>query len=450
MTSDQQQEQSSESRAHELALTLYHAAVAAVDPSDVTSAAVEALRIATDRRVWLYAFGKAATSMARAATATLLRSRNSIAGGVVVDQHEAAAPFPTLSVVCGDHPIPGRHSFAAAARIGDASAGRVSNDVVLVLVSGGTSSLIGAPLRGMAEADLTGLYEMLLGSGLDIHEMNAIRKRFSRWAAGRLALSLAPSAIHCLAISDVPGDELEVIGSGPCVPDPTTAGDVLDILRKARLEDRLSAEQQQYLKSVAQGTTPETPKRNHPAFAHVTARVIGSNDLALRGALERARTLGVSPEIGSEPLRGDAAEEGRRLARRLIEARGQNARVPRCLLWGGETTVTLSPGQDQRGGGRSQELALAAARELDAAGDDARGIVLLAAGTDGRDGATNAAGACVDASTWGAIARAGRDPGAALSRHESNGALASAGAHTLIPAAPTGTNVSDVAIGVIV
>jgi hydroxypyruvate reductase len=128
---------------------------------------------------------------------------------------------------------------------------------------------------------------------------------------------------------------------------------------------------------------------------------------------------------------------------------GSQASQPRCVLWGGETTVTLGAGQDPRGGGRSQELALAAARELDAAGDAARGIVLLAAGTDGRDGATNAAGARVDALTWSAIVRAGRDPDAALSRHESNGALASAGGHTLIPAAPTGTNVSDVAIGVI-
>jgi glycerate-2-kinase len=301
----------------------------------------------------------------------------------------------------------------------------------------------------MGEADLTALYEMLLGSGLDIHQMNAVRKRFSRWAAGRLALGLAPSAIHCLAISDVPGDELGVIGSGPCVPDPTRAADVIELLRKADLETRLSAEQRQYLKAVAQGTIPETPKPSHPAFAHVTARVIGSNDLALRGALEHARSLGVTPEIASEPLGGDAAAAGKRLAHQLIEARRQQPQSPRCLLWGGETTVTLSTGQDPRGGGRSQELALAAARELDAAGEDARGIVLLAAGTDGRDGATNAAGACVDSGTWSAIAHGGRDPAAALARHESNGALASAGAHTLIPAAATGTNVSDVAVGVI-
>lgn len=449
MESEQPGTQASDAKGRDLALALYHAAVAAVDPSDVTARAVEGLRIPTERRIWLYAFGKAATSMARAATTTLLRSRNSIAGGVVVDAEEAPPPFPTITAVCGDHPIPGRRSFAAAARIAEGSVGRVASDVALVLVSGGTSSLIGAPLRGMSESDLTALFEMLLGSGLEIHAMNAVRKRFSRWAAGRFALSLAPSAIHCLAISDVPGDELSIIGSGPCVPDPTTASDVLEILRKSDLEGRLSSEQRQYLKSVAQGTSPETPKPRHPAFAHVTARVIGSNDLALQGALERARTLGVAPEIGAEPLAGDAAAAGKRLARHLIEARRQQARTPRCVLWGGETTVTLSAGQDQRGGGRSQELALAAARELDAAGAEAQGIVLLAAGTDGKDGATNAAGACVDATTWGAIARAGRDPEAALARHESNGALASAGGQVLIPAAPTGTNVSDVAIGVI-
>ena len=146
--------------------------------------------------------------MAAAAVGSLLRSLHSIVGGVVVSADGGRRPIPRSLAMHGDHPIPGRNSFAAAAKIGEATLGRRGIDVAIVLMSGGASSLIGAPLRGMNEADLTLLYELLLGSGLDIAAMNAVRKRFSRWGAGRLALALAPAATHCLAISDVAGDDL--------------------------------------------------------------------------------------------------------------------------------------------------------------------------------------------------------------------------------------------------
>ena len=132
--------------------------------------------------------------MAKAAIGSLLRSLHSIVGGIVVGPEESASPYPTLVSLRGDHPLPGRHSFAAAAKIAEVTPGHRSNDTAVVLLSGGTTSLIGAPLKGMSESDLTGLYEMLLGSGLDIKEMNAVRKRFARWGAGRLALALAPAA----------------------------------------------------------------------------------------------------------------------------------------------------------------------------------------------------------------------------------------------------------------
>ena len=435
-----------------VAIELYSAAVSAVEPGRVTERAVDSLSITPNRRVWVYAFGKAAPAMAKAAVESLRRGRHEIAGGVVVGNGPEAegtpAPFATIQVCGGDHPVPGRRSFAAAARIGQVSGGRVANDVALVLVSGGTSSLIAAPLRGMAETDLSSLYEALLGSGLDIGAMNAIRKRFSRWAAGRFALALSPSTIHCLAMSDVPGDDLASIGSGPCVPDTYTAAQVLEILRGAGLDSQLSAQQLEYLRSVQRGTEPETPKPTHPAFLHVSTRIIANNALALRGALEAARKLGFAAEIAAAPLGGGPAQAGREIARRLIASRREDA-GRRCIIWGGETTVRLRPGEEARGGGRSQELALAAAQELAAAGADAQGILILAAGTDGRDGATNAAGACVDASTWDAIGAAGRDAAAALARHESNGALASAGEGTLIPAHSTGTNVTDVVIGLV-
>lgn len=279
--------------------------------------------------------------------------------------------------------------------------------------------------------------------------MNAIRKRFSRWGGGRLALALAPAATHCLAISDVAGDDLAVIGSGPCVPDSNTAADVLRILESAGLTARIPQTYREYLTSAGRGAVPETPKKSHPAFAHVTARVIGNNQIALEGVAAEARNRGLDVEAVGERLSGDAGSAGEAMARHMISLRAAGV-SNRCVVWGGETTVNIGVGSQagrSSGGGRCQELALAASRVLDAAGSDAQGITLLAAGTDGRDGATDAAGAVVDASTWSTIASAGRDPMHALAAHESYGALKLANA--LIPRRDTGTNVNDVIIGVL-
>jgi glycerate-2-kinase len=425
---------------------LFDAGVTAAAPEPVTARAVDALAIPRDRRIWLFAFGKAATAMAAGAASSLLRSRHSIAGGVVVSADDASPPYATLAAMRGDHPVPGRHSFATASKIADATAARRGNDASVVLMSGGASSLIGAPLRGMNEADLTYLYELLLGAGLDIATTNAVRKRFTRWGGGRLALALAPGATYCLAISDVAGDDLGVIGSGPCVPDPTTAADVEAALQRAGLTARIPATHRAYLASVARGTIPETPKRTHPAFAHVTARVIANTKTAVDGAAAAARGQSLDVETIAARLTGEASRAGEDIARQLLGAKRRGA-SGKCFLWGGETTVTLSgAGQKTSGGGRCQELALAAARVLHDAGAEAADIRLLAAGTDGRDGATDAAGAVVDGGTWAAIAAAGRDPAQALAAHESNGALAAAGA--LLPRRDTGTNVNDVVIAV--
>ncbi len=425
---------------------MYDAAVAAAAPGPATARAVDALAIDRSRRVWVFSFGKAAVPMAAAAVNSLLRSLHAVAGGVVVSPEGGASPYPTLVSMKGDHPIPGRASFAAAARIGDVTPGRRGNDVVIVLLSGGASSLIGAPLRGMNETDLTALYELLLGSGLDIREMNVVRKRFSRWSAGRLALALAPAATYCLAMSDVAGDDLSVIGSGPCSPDATNVDDVTALLKRANLLTRIPQTHRDYLTAVGRGTIPDTPTDAHPAFAHVTARVVGNNRSAVQGAAQQARTHGLTVSVADERLAGDAARAGAAIAQSLIDAR---AALPSggCIIWGGETTVTLAMnGGRPSGGGRCQELALAAAQALHESGDAAAGITVLAAGTDGRDGATDAAGAVVDAATWSAVAAAGRDPAQALASHESNGALH--GANALIPRRDTGTNVNDVVIGV--
>jgi hydroxypyruvate reductase len=434
-----------------LLLELYDAAVAAAAPGPATAAAVTSLQIPRDRRVWIFAIGKAAHPMARAACTSLLNSLNAIVGGIVVSPTAEPSPYPTLVAMTGDHPVPSTNSFAAAANIGELVGGRLANDIALVLISGGASSLIAAPLPGMSESDLIALYELLLGSGLDIHAMNAVRKRFSRWSAGRLALALAPAATRCLAISDVLGDDLTVIGSGPCVADPATVDDVLAILERANLLRRIPDAHRDYLDGVSRRRIPETPRSTHPAFAHVQARVIGNLQLALDGAAERARAHGSDVEIVDAMLAGDASAAGQSIAGHLLSRRQNNDRgAISCCIWGGETTVEVGETRERAAatdGGRCQELALAAARALHEAGNAADGITILAAGTDGRDGATDAAGAVVDSSTWPSIVAAGEDPVAALANHGSFGALRAANA--IIQRRETGTNVTDIIIGLI-
>jgi glycerate-2-kinase len=314
-----------------------------------------------------------------------------------------------------------------------------------LLLSGGASSLLAAPVDGMAPNDLTALYALLLGSGLDIAAMNRIRKRFSRWGGGRLARALAPAPVRGFVVSDVIGDDLAAIGSGPCVPDPTTASEVRQLLEDARLWDRIPATARRLVTSSESGETAETPKPGDAAFARVTLEVIASNRLALEAAAKRAAELGLASVVAETPLAGEASTAGASVAATLLQ-HCPPSEIPqparRCFIWGGETTVTLGevpPGA----GGRCQELALAAARAL--AGAPA-GLGLLAAGTDGRDGPTDAAGAVVDGDTWRAIAAAGRDPGHDLAAHDAYRALDAAGA--LLKVGLTGTNVMDVVIGI--
>ena len=434
------------SGAREQLTRLYRAAVAGADVESLTTNAVSAIHLERRRRVWLFAIGKAAHRMAAAAVSTVQRALADVAGGIVVAPDGRAAPNGTITVAVGDHPVPTSRSFAAASRIQDVVSRKRGADIGIVLLSGGASSLMGAPLRGMQGAELTQLYELLLGSGLDIAQMNAVRKRFSYWAAGRLALGLSPAQSHCFALSDVPGDDLSVIGSGPCVPDPVRAADVVRILESARLHEKLSPAFRKFLADTMRGVIPETPKPTHPAFAHMTARVIGNNSAALIAAADAARTLGFVPSVAETPLSGDAVAAGERIAEQLLRERERmNGGGPRCVIWGGETTVALPPKAPP--GGRCQAVALAAARRLADAGPRASGITLLAAGTDGRDGTTQSAGAIVDAQTVAVMRGAGIDPGVALQSHDAHAALAAANA--LFSPGLTGTNVMDVAIGLI-
>jgi hydroxypyruvate reductase len=368
-------------------------------------------------------------------------------GGLIVAPNQGQSPHPQLDLVKGDHPEPGLGSLAAAEAV-EEFARRVSpSDEVWLLLSGGTTSLIGAPEPGVTPAELTAIYSLLLGSGLDITAMNRIRKRFSRWGGGKLARALAPARVRVYIVSDVIGDDLASIGSGPCVPDPTSAAEVRALLEGAALWSRIPESARQVVSSAASGKTPETPKPGDQAFARVTLELVASNRLALEAAAKRAAELGLVPRVIETPLAGEASTAGASVAARLFnncvrESIPQPTRSPTCLIWGGETTVTL--GEDPTGlGGRSQELALAAAQGLEGAPN---GIGLLAAGTDGRDGPTDAAGAIVDGRTWTGIKARGRDPARDLAAHDAYPALDSVGA--LLKPGLTGTNVMDIVIGI--
>ena len=346
--------------------------------------------------------------MARAAVETLAAWRLEPSGGVVVAPADGAPPHPRLQLVVGDHPEPGPGSLAAAEAVASAAQGLGEGDEVWVLLSGGTTSLIGAPEPGLTPGDLTAIYGHLLGSGLDIAAMNRIRKRFARWGGGKLARALAPARVRVYVVSDVIGDDLAAIGSGPCVADPATAGEIRAELELARLWDRFPDAARRLLTAAEAGEMPETPKPGHRTFTRVTHELVASNRLALEAAAERAAGLGLLPSIADAPLAGEASVVGADLAATLVQdcdRRGvpqpKSSSTRRCFIWGGETTVTLGPSPGL--GGRCQELALAAARLL--AGR--AGPALLAAGTDGRDGPTDAAGAIVDGSTWAAIAAGG-------------------------------------------
>lgn len=384
----------------------------------------------------ILALGKAAGPMARTAAEFLREWSLEPTLGVIVVPEWEPAPHPALAVVVGDHPVPGRRSFAAADAVASVVERARTGEETWVLLSGGATSLIAAPELPGGEADVIRLFELLLGSGLDIHEMNLVRKRFTRWGGGKLARALAPSRVHAFLVSDVIGDRLESIASGPCVPDPSFAADVRELLTRAGLLDRLPERLLEHLARVERGEALETPK---PAlvsvFSGVEHRVIASNRLAVAAAAEAARKAGFDVTVIDAPLEGEAAEAGRALARRLVDAP-----VGTCVVQGGETTVTLgdAPGL----GGRNQELALAAAEVLAGGG----GAWLMSAGTDGRDGPTDAAGAIVGPDTWNAIARAGLDPARALATHDAYPALEAGGA--LLRVGHTGTNVMDLVAGI--
>jgi len=427
------------------AFAIFNAAVRAVEPAGAIRRHVvregsllrigqETLDLGKIGEVVVVGCGKAAAPMA-AAVEEIVGDR--ITRGVVVTKYGHGQPTRIIRIREAGHPVPDEAGIAGARAILDHVQGLGPDDLVLVLLSGGGSALTPAPAEGISLAEKQALTKALLACGADIREMNTLRKHISRFKGGQLARAAQPARVRSLILSDIVGDPLDAIASGPTVPDPTTYADALAILDKYRIRGEMPASIRNRLEAGARGEVSETPKPDDPLFARVSNLIVGSNIQALQAARSEARALGLAPMILSSSIQGETREIARMHAAlaREIRTTGHPIPPPACLISGGETTVTL---RGSGKGGRNQEFVLAAA--LDIAGLPR--AVILSAGTDGTDGPTDAAGAIADGETWARAAAAGLDPRQALEANDAYPFFERLG--DLVLTGPTRTNVMDV------
>ena len=385
-------------------------------------------------RVVVVGAGKACAAMA-AAVEEVLGDR--IRDGVVVVKDGYALPLRRIRVTQAGHPVPdARGAEGTSAILGLLTETR-PEDLVIVLISGGGSALLPAPVAGIDLIEKQAMTRALLACGATIEEINAVRKHCSRIKGGQLARALFPARSLTLILSDVIGDPLDAIASGPTVPDTTTYGEALEVLRRYRVEDRIPVSILRHLERGARGEIPETPKAGDPCFATAHHCIVGNNFQSLLAARDRAARLGFQALLLTTALKGESREVAKVLAALLLEMRrsGHPLSPPACLLLGGETTVTV---RGNGKGGRSQELVLAGAIAI-AGGRD---LVIWSAGTDGTDGPTDAAGAVADGDTWARAKEVGLDPLRALEENDAYHFFEGLG--DLIKTGPTLTNVMDV------
>ncbi|WP_238365031.1 glycerate kinase type-2 family protein [Mesobacterium pallidum] len=394
---------------------LYAAAVEAADPDRAVKSAMRDHPVPeTAGALTVIAFGKAAPAMMRAALACLPTPR----AALVVTHHENSTTLPGVETIRAGHPVPDEHGLRAGQRIMELLAETGPGDRVVVLVSGGGSALVPAPAGGLSLADKQAVNRALLEAGLDITAMNLVRQQLSELKGGGLLRHAAPASVHAYILSDVIGDDLRAIASGPTASPLGTRAEAKALLEVADAWDKLPARVRDLLS--APDETVEMPEADNI--------LVGSNRQSLAAMVEAAPE-GIETRIVSDHLVGDVAE-----ACAEIVAAAKTAPLPCLLIFGGETTVRIA---GTGTGGRNQELALRIAFE------DLPGTwTFLSGGTDGRDGPTDAAGGIVDAGTLQRIRDAGQDPQALLANNDSHAALEAAGDLLRVPA--TGTNVADV------
>lgn len=431
----------------EMILAVQRAALAAVEPGAAVRRYVQRRRerltvagqsydLTAFERVWIVGGGKAAPAMV-AALRTVLEDR--LSGGLVVTRYgHADRKLNTgpVEVVEAGHPLPDEAGVVASRRLAELLIQATGRDLVLVVLSGGGSALLTLPVNGLTLSDLQRTTDLLLRCGATIVELNTVRKHLSQLAGGGLARLAGQASVVSLILSDVVGDPLDAIASGPTAPDPTTFADAWAVLERYDLIEQVPAAVRQRLRSGLEGHLPETPKPGAALFRHVQNVIIGSNRLAAEAAFEAARAWKFNALLLSTFVEGEARQVGRVAAALAKELAWYDrpAHRPACLLWGGETTVTV---RGRGRGGRNQELALAAALAM----EGVPGVMLIALATDGSDGPTDAAGAVATGQTVARARALGLDPVAHLRNNDAYPLFDALG--DLIRTGPTGTNVND-------
>jgi len=388
------------------------------------------------RRLLVVGAGKGAAPMA-SALEELLGER--IAQGQIIVKEGHGLPLKHIRIVEASHPMPDEGGERATHELLRIAHSAQKNDLVICLVTGGASALTPAQAEGITLADMRRTTELLLKCSATIHETNAVRKHLSAYTGGRLAAAAAPAPVVTLLVSDVVGDNLDVIGSGPTVPDASTFAQCLEIVERFSIKDQLPNPVLRRLTDGAAGKIAETLKADDPIFAQVQNELIATNKQALDAAAEAAKKIGYSPRVLTTALSGDSRERALELAEQACRAADalKPGDAPLCLLFGGETTLNV------RGtgmGGRNQEMAVVAAGRL----RGRKGIAAVFADTDGTDGPTDAAGGFASGSTLDEASKLDLDPQPYLDNNDCYNFLNKCG-HLLVTG-PTLTNVTGMGI----
>lgn len=426
------------------AQAIFAAGVAAADPFQAVCRGLRwenatlylgtvALSLGSGAKVHLVAVGKAAGPMAAAAESIL---GEYLGEGLAVSKYAHLWPLRKVRLLQAGHPLPDQNGVTATQAVRELVTKADPGDLILCLLSGGASALLPAPAPGINLAEKLATTELLLACGASIQELNCVRKHLSTIKGGGLARLAAPRRLLTLVLSDVVGDPLDVIASGPTVADPTTFAEAMEVVCRYQLLSRLPVTVRQRLEQGCAGQIPETPKPGDGCFGGNLVQLVGSNAQSLTAAAATAAQLGYTPLVLTSSLSGETRQVAAvhaAIAREVISS-GQPLPPPVCLLSGGETTVTL---RGSGRGGRNQEFALAAALGIAGLAD----VVILSAGTDGTDGPTDAAGAMVDGSTLQRARQLGLDPERHLEQNDAYPFFAALS--DLLITGPTNTNVMD-------
>ncbi len=430
------------------ALRIFQAGVAAADPYQAVKRCLHLDALPTGK-IHLIAFGKAACAMAQAA-GEMIPAHRLAGAGIAVTNYENVKAVANVDVIGAGHPLPDMAGFQAAQKVAQCVSQAQTDELVLVLISGGGSALLPYPVAGITLKEKIATTDLLLACGATINEINCVRKHLSQLKGGGLARLASPATVHALILSDVLGDDLSTIASGTTVPDTSTYSDAITVLKNKGVWSNVPESVQQHLEQGEQGLIAESPKPDDAVFKHTSHVLCGSNTLSLKAAQQTAEQLGYSTQIVSDHLCGIAKEEAEKLvlyASSIVPTlhsvhpepvEGGNAAI--ALLAGGETTVQL---KGNGKGGRNQEFALAFALAAEQHGLTGQ-WTLLSGGTDGRDGPTDAAGGLVNAGSLQRMRQAGINPKAHLDNNDAYHALNSS--NDLLITGATGTNVADLQI----